>query len=58
MNLTLLVTLLVPLLVAIYTWNYGRWAWKREFRRGAIGLYLLAFATVGVSGFAVWWNAR
>jgi len=31
--------------VAIYTFNFGRWAWKHENRKGAIGLFLLAAAT-------------
>lgn len=39
-------TFLVPVLVSIYTYNYGRWAWKQGLRRGAVGLYLLAAATI------------
>lgn len=58
LNVTMLVTIVVPLLVGVYTWNYGWWAWKQELRRGAIGLFLLAAATVGISGFTLWWNAR
>ncbi len=50
------VSLLIPVLVAVYTVNYGRWAWKRKLRRGAIGLYLLAAATVGIPGFVYWLN--
>ena len=38
----------VPLGAAIYTINFGRWAWKHENYRGAIGLYLLAALTVGL----------
>lgn len=30
--------------VAIYTFNFGRWAWKYS-RGGAIGLFLLALVT-------------
>jgi len=37
-----LVTMVAPLLISIYTVNYGRWAWKTKRYRGAIGLYVLA----------------
>jgi hypothetical protein len=40
-----------PLLVAIYTINYGRWAWQRQYKAGAIGLFILAALTVAVPGF-------
>lgn len=40
--------MLVPLLTAIYTVNYGRWAGRRGNRRGAWGLYVLAVLTVAV----------
>lgn len=40
--------LAVPLLVAIYTWNYARWAWRHELKRGAVGLALLAVATLAL----------
>lgn len=48
---------LVPLLVAIYTFNYARWAWKRKLRRGAIGLFLLAASTLVVPVWVVWRNS-
>lgn len=53
----ILTTLLPSLLVAIYTFNYGRWAAKQKLWRGAAGLYLLAAATVAVPLFALWWTA-
>jgi len=46
--LTALAAFLVPALVGIYTCNYGRWAWQQGLRWGAVGLYLLAAATVVV----------
>ncbi len=46
-----------PLLVGLYTFNYARWAWQRQLRRGAIGLFLLAAAAVGVPGFVIWWTS-
>lgn len=53
--LSLGMTLLVPLLVAIYTWNYARWAWKRELKFGAVGLFLLSISTVVVPAMIMWW---
>lgn len=44
--MTMVLTFTPPVLIAIYTFNYGRWAWKQQYRGGAIGLYLLAAATV------------
>lgn len=52
--MSLITTMLVPVLVAIYTWNYGRWAWKHGLHIGAVGLFLLAVATVGVPGLVIW----
>jgi hypothetical protein len=53
----LLMTVVPSLLVAVYTFHYGRWAAKRNLRRGAVGLYLLAVATVALPVFAVWWTS-
>ncbi|MDB4895244.1 MAG: hypothetical protein JWN15_1506, partial [Firmicutes bacterium] len=47
--------LLGPLLVAIYTYNYARWAGKQGLRRGAVGLYVLALAAVVVPGWLLFW---
>lgn len=46
--LVLVLTYGVPVLVAIYTWNYARWAWRKERKRGAVGLALIAIATVAL----------
>jgi hypothetical protein len=51
---TLLLTLLAPLLVAIYTWNYARWAWRQELYLGAVGLVLLAIMAIAVPGWVLW----
>jgi hypothetical protein len=56
MLMSLLTILLPALLVAIYTFNYGRWAAKQKLTRGAVGLYLLALLTVAVPGFALWYT--
>lgn len=37
--------MIMPVLIALYTVNYGRWAWGQGLRRGAVGLFLLAAAT-------------
>jgi hypothetical protein len=55
--LGLILTFLIPVLVAFYTFNYARWAAKQKMRRGAIGLYLLAAATIAVPGFVYWWTS-
>lgn len=50
-------TLLPTWLVAIYTWNYGRWAARQGLPWGAFGLYLLAAACVAVPAFVYWFTA-
>jgi len=41
-------TLLLPLLVAVYTGNYALWCFRRRLWRGGVGLSLLALLTFGV----------
>ncbi|MFZ5815089.1 MAG: hypothetical protein ACOY93_07270 [Bacillota bacterium] len=48
--------LVIPLLAAIYTWNYGRWAWRQKLRLGGVGLYLLALLTVAVPLMVLLYN--
>lgn len=50
-------TMLVPLCVAIYTYNYGRWAMRNQNRRGAVGLFLLAALVLAMPGLTVWWHS-
>lgn len=38
--------MVIPLVVGIYTVNYGRWAGRRGNGQGAWGLYVLAVLTV------------
>jgi hypothetical protein len=54
---TLVLSFLIPVLVAIYTLNYARWASRQRMWRGAVGLYLLAAASVLVPGFVFWWTS-
>lgn len=49
--------MLPALLVAVYTVNYGRWAWKRRLHFGAIGLYCLAALVLAAPALAMWMNA-
>lgn len=44
----------IPLLVAVYTYNYAQWAWKKGIKRGAIGLLVLAAATILLPVFMFW----
>lgn len=47
--------ILVTALVAVYTMNYARWAWRQRLRLGAVGLVLLALAAVGVPLWVMWY---
>jgi len=38
--------ILVTTGVAVYTVNFGRWAWQKKNYRGAVGLYILALFTL------------
>ncbi|MGE5675608.1 MAG: hypothetical protein ACM3XM_17300 [Mycobacterium leprae] len=51
-----LFVMLLPLLVAFYTFNYGRYVWRQRNRGGAVGLYLLAATTVLVPGVYLFWR--
>lgn len=55
--LSIAVILLILLGIAVYTWNYGRWAWSQKLRVGAIGLYLLSLLTIAVPVMVLWYNA-
>ena len=56
MRLGELAALILPALIAIYTLNYGRWAWRRQIRRGAIGLTFLAVSAVALPAYVIWLN--
>lgn len=47
-HLIFLAMILTPILIGIYTWNYARWAWKKQLKRGAFGLALLALASTSL----------
>lgn len=46
--LVYLVAVLVTAGVAVYTFNFARWAWQKKNYRGAIGLSILALITLTV----------
>lgn len=48
MQLTVIAVYAIPLFTAIYIGNYARWAWKRDYKRGALGLMLIAIATIAL----------
>lgn len=48
--------LLLPLAIALYTLNYGRWAWRQHLRLGAVGLFLLAMLTIAVPAVVMMYN--
>jgi len=56
-SLSLIMTMLVPVLAAVYTANYARWAWRERYRLGAVGLFLLALLTVLVPTLVLWLTA-
>lgn len=52
-----MITFLVPVLVAAYTFHYARWCTRQKLYRGAAGLYLLAALCIGLPMFVVWWTS-
>ncbi|OPZ75018.1 MAG: hypothetical protein BWY80_00337 [Firmicutes bacterium ADurb.Bin456] len=46
--------LAVPLVVTYYTFTYGKWALKKGYRRGAIGVFMLAAFTMAVAIYALY----
>lgn len=45
--------MLVPIGIAIYTCNFGRWMKSRKNKSGAYGAYAIAAVALGVSIFAL-----
>lgn len=39
---------IISVWVALYTFNFGRWAWQKKNYRGAIGLFILALISVAM----------
>lgn len=48
--------LIVPLIITYYTFSYGYWAWKNGYRRGAIGVFLLALFTLALAIFGIFFR--
>ncbi len=47
------VLLIIPLVITYYTLTYGYWAWKNGYRRGAIGVFLLAAFTLALAVYGI-----
>lgn len=52
--MSLLLSLLPPVLAAVYTINYARWAWARKLYPGSVGLVLLAVLAIALPGWVLW----
>lgn len=44
----ILLGLFIILLISIYTTSYGLWAWRKKMRRGAIGIFVIAWLNLAV----------
>ena len=40
--------LLAILLISVYTASYGLWAWRKKMRRGAVGLFFIAWLNLAL----------
>jgi hypothetical protein len=47
------VLLIAPLLVAYYTYTYGRWAMQKGYRRGGVGVFVLAALVLAMAIYAI-----
>lgn len=48
-----LALLLAPLAVTYYTYTYGRWAMQKGYKRGGIGVFLLAALVLALAVYAI-----
>ncbi|MGZ4112963.1 MAG: hypothetical protein ACXVP5_11065 [Tumebacillaceae bacterium] len=51
--MSLVMKLLIPLGMAIYTVNFGRWLGKRKHKMGAFGAYLIGVLSMGMAAFVL-----
>lgn len=49
--------LLIPALISYYTFTFGIWAWKQDFKAGSVGVFLLALLTFLFPAYAVFFIA-
>lgn len=55
--ISLLWQLLIPLGITLYTINFGKWMAARDHKSGAIGAYLVAALSIGVTVVALLRNS-
>ena len=48
--------LIVPLAVSYHTFTYGQWALKKGYRRGAVGIFMLAAFTMALAVYAIYFR--
>jgi len=48
--------MIIPLGVAYYTGTYGYWAWKKGYKRGGAGVFVLAAFTLVLSVYALFFR--
>lgn len=49
--------LFVPLCIAIYTINFGRWMRRRQHKAGALSAFALGAIEFGLSFYVLWRNS-
>ncbi|NLI13506.1 hypothetical protein [Pelotomaculum propionicicum] len=48
--------LLFPLTVCYYTCTYGRWALQKGYKRGGVGVFILAALVLAISLYAIYFK--
>jgi hypothetical protein len=51
-----LVFLLAPMVVVYYTYTYGRWAMQKGYRRGGVGVFVLAALVLALSVYTIFFR--
>lgn len=46
--------LLIPLAVTYYTYTYGKWAMQKGYRKGGVGVFVLAALVMALTIYAVY----
>jgi hypothetical protein len=51
-----LLLILPPLIVTYYTFTYGRWALNKGYKRGGIGVFILAAFVMAISVYSIFFR--